>query len=289
MLNFTSGVKPTGKPESLTIFNKLELIFTGISLPRPVDTETPDEFRLSYTIHHFASSGNENLEAWYIAAERPKGVVLMFHGYGSCKSALLSEARALHELGYSTFLIDFRGSGGSSGNRTTIGYFEADDVKAAFEYVRMLAPDQPFVLYGQSMGSAAILRAINVYGVKPSAIIIEGVYDRMLTTVKNRFRLMGYPSFPFAHLLVFWGSVQCGFNAFRLNPVDYAASVDCPALVMHGAVDHRATIEEAQSVYSNLRGPKEFKQFEGLSHQSYYYARPDEWNAAVSGFLDKYL
>ena len=38
------------------------------------------------------------------------------------------DADRLHDLGYACFLVDFRGSGGSSGDATTIGYREADDV-----------------------------------------------------------------------------------------------------------------------------------------------------------------
>ena len=58
------------------------------------------------------------------------------------------------------------------------------------------------------MGAASVLRSVHSCGVQPDAIIAESVFDRMLTTVRHRFELMGVPSFPCAELLVFWGGRQ---------------------------------------------------------------------------------
>ena len=44
------------------------------------------------------------------------------------------------KLGYSTLLVDFRGSGGSSEATTTIGVLEADDVAAAVAFARTTWP-----------------------------------------------------------------------------------------------------------------------------------------------------
>src|SRR5262249_1798820 len=98
-------------------------------------------------------------------------------------------------LGYSTFLVDFRGSGGSGGNVTTIGVSEAEDVASAWEYARKLTPGQPVVLFGQSMGAAAVLRALSLRTAEPAAVVLECPFDRLLSTVENRFTSMGLPAF----------------------------------------------------------------------------------------------
>lgn len=47
------------------------------------------------------------------------------------KASMLPAAKAFHDLGYKVVLVDFRGSGGSTGEGTTVGYREAEDfVKA---------------------------------------------------------------------------------------------------------------------------------------------------------------
>lgn len=285
MLHFTQQGKRTERPESLSFLQKVKILLTGVNIPKPLNDSTPDQCDLPFEVHHFKINNGLELEAWYIPHPQAKGIVLMFHGYASSKSSLLPEANALNEMGYATFLVDFRGSGGTDGNETSIGFYEAEDVLKAIEYVRGMSLNQPIILYGQSMGGAAILRAIYANDVQPDAIIIEAVFDKMLSTVQNRFSAMGLPSFPGAHFLVFWGGVQNGFSGFRHNPVEYAIEVQCPVLILHGTDDPRATIDQAKAVFQNLSGPKQFERFAGVGHESYFEVEPDKWKRTISGFL----
>jgi pimeloyl-ACP methyl ester carboxylesterase len=209
----------------------------------------------------------------------------MFHGYAASRASLLPEALTLHELGCETMLINFRGSGGSSGSETTLGVYEADDVRKALTFARPLTRASPLILYGKSMGSAAILRAIAVWGVDAEGIIVECPFNRLLTTVENRFAAMGLPAFPFAHLLVFWGGVQKGMNGFAHNPVDYAASVRSPTLLMHGSRDPRVSVAEVESIFANLAGDKRLVLFPQAGHESYVAVDRACWNEAVDEFL----
>ena len=62
---------------------------------------------------------------------------------------------------------------------------------AAVRYAKASLPHSKLVLYGISMGAAGELRALHSCCVRPDAIIAEAVFDRMLTTVRNRFELSG--------------------------------------------------------------------------------------------------
>ena len=146
-------------------------------------------------------------------------------------------------------------------------------------------PSRVLILYGESMGSAAILRAIAINGVRPTAIIVECPFDRLVSTAANRFAAMGLPAFPAVQLLIFWGGVQQGFNAFRHNPVEYAEQVRCPVLLLHGAKDARVTQAQAQSIYDSFRGEKYFTLFPQAGHESYLGAAPALWAESVSRFL----
>ena len=211
--------------------------------------------------------------------------MILFHGYTGEKSGLLPEAKAFLEMGLSVLLVDFRGSGDSSESYTTIGFDEAEDVAAAVRYAQAQLPHRKLILYGQSMGAAAVLRAVHSCGVRPDAIIVEAVFDRMLNAVRHRFELMGVPSFPGAELLVFWGGRQAGFNGFGHNPVRYAASVDCPILFLHGAADPRARVEEARRVFDAVPALKRFTEFPGIGHVACIIRYPDEWRKSVGQFL----
>jgi alpha-beta hydrolase superfamily lysophospholipase len=229
-----------------------------------------------------------DLEAWYVPASAPppRATIALFHGYASSKASWLSEANALHAMGCAVILVDFRGSGGSSGGVTTLGYSESADVAATCDLADRLIPDRPLILYGRSMGSVAVLRAVAVAGVRPAGIVLECPFDRLLGTVRHRFSAMGLPAFPCAELLVFWGGVQHGMNGFAHNPVEYAASVTCPALFMHGTADSRVSVAEAKAVFDALGGDKSFEVFTDLAHESYFSARPEAWRKYVTEFLD---
>jgi dipeptidyl aminopeptidase/acylaminoacyl peptidase len=86
---------------------------------------------------------------------------------------MVPEARAFLDLGYSVMLVDFRGSGGSSESNTTVGFYEAEDVAAAVRYAQKQLPHSKLILYGGSMGAAAVLRAVANYNVQADAIIVE--------------------------------------------------------------------------------------------------------------------
>jgi uncharacterized protein len=288
MTHFSDGGERTPNPESLSLLGKLRVALVGVNLPKPVNTKDPGAFGLAFETHRLGGVDGQELEAWHIPCAQAKGLVLLVHGYGGCKSSLLPEAKELHQMGYAAFLLDLHGSGGSRGRETSIGLHEADDVAQAVDYIRTKLSPRCLVLYGQSMGSAAILRAIAVNGVRPAAIIVECPFDRLLSTAANRFAAMKLPAFPAAHVLIFWGGVQLGFNGFRHNPVQYARSVTCPVLLMHGAKDARVTESQAESIFQNFAGPKEFVVFPQAGHESYLGADPALWTKSVSTFLARH-
>jgi len=286
MTHFADAGQPPPHMESLSVPQKAWLVLTGVQVARPRNDHTPRDVGLAYEVRRIPVGSGESLEAWWMPQTQPRGLVLLFPGYASSKESLLARAVVFHDLGYDALAVDFRGAGGSSGQDTTLGVREATDVAQAVAYARQTWPARRLVLYGVSMGSAAVLRAVAQEGVRPAAVILESPFDRLLTTVRNRFRVMGLPAFPSAELMVFWGSVQHGFNGFAHNPADYAAAVQCPALVLHGDQDTRATTAEARAVYDRLAGPKQFVDFPGAGHDVPVAGEAQAWRAPVARFLD---
>ncbi len=269
---------------SNSLGDRAALVFNGVTLYRPHNKRDPSSVGLPFTVHDVPGDLGK-LEAWYIPQDRPSGVVLMFHGYLACKAASLGEAKAFHDLGYACFLVDFPGSGGSDGDLTTLGYREADDVDCCVAYVKEHWPNQPVILYGQSMGAVAVLRALAVHKPDVRAAILECPFDRMVSAAEARFKKRGLPSFPGAQLLIFWGGVQNGFNGFGHNPVEYAAEVTCPVLLLHGTDDPGINAAQMESIYQNLKCEKKLHYFNGLGHEAYQPKAPTEWQTAVAWFL----
>jgi hypothetical protein len=261
--------------EALSLGERLQLAALGVPVPRPANQHTPADAGYPYEIYRIDLPHNEWLEGWLITHPQPRGIVLLFHGYAASKQQVLLPAQVWYEMGYTTFLVDFRGSGGSSGSTTTLGLREAEDVAHAVAFVRQQWPGQPVLLYSTSMGSSAVLRAVAVEGVHADAIIAENPFDRLSSAVSARFRLMGLPTFPTAELLVFWGGVQHGYNAFTHNPVDYARSIHSPTLLLRGAEDTRVSAAEVEAIYQALQGPKEQISVPAVGHTLLLTQTPD--------------
>ncbi|MFL9845571.1 alpha/beta hydrolase [Flavobacterium rhizosphaerae] len=266
-------------PEGKTTGEKLKFILFGAAMPRPKNTITPQQ---PYETVYIKS--NVKLESWYIKADNPKGTVLLFHGYQADKSSLVPAAEALFKMGYNVLLTDFMGSGGSGGNSTTIGVTEAQEVKDCFEYIKQKG-EKKIYLYGNSMGSVAIMRAIDKFGIKPTAIMLACPFGTFYKTVCVRFRLIGIPEFPVAGMLTFWGGVVNGFWAFGNNPEVYAKNITFPTLLMWGKKDNRVSREETDTIFANLNGPKTLKIYPEAGHTGYLETNPDEWIKSVSSFL----
>jgi len=294
MLHFTDGTARTPRPEQMSPADKLAVLVGGVEIPRPHNTRSPADFGLASQTVRFQAADGVNLEAWLIPAEKPRGpnpggTVLLFPGYPASRDGLLVEAAALNDLGWSTMLVDYRGCGGSDGNQTTIGYREAEDVAAALRWARSQGSPAPYVLYGQSMGAAAVLRSVAACGADPDAVILESTFNRLLDTVANRFDMMHVPSFPAARLLVYWGGVQAGFSAFEHNPEQYARACRVSALALHGEADLHTKLAEGRAVFDNLAGPKEWLAFPDTPHVALHGADPTRWRNGVAKFLDRLM
>ena len=226
-------------PESLSFSQKFKILLAGISLPKSQNIISPYITSERETIFIPTRKKQYKLECWLDKVENSKGTVILFHGYGGCKSSYKLEADYFRQIGYSTFLVDFVGHGGSEGKEISLGYHEADDVKAVFDYVKNQQKTSTVILYGFSMGAASILRAVAVYDLKPDKLILECPFATMKQTVKGRFEVMGVPSKGLAEWLMFWGGLQHGFWAFTHNPQTYSKKVQIPTLLMGGKNDTR--------------------------------------------------
>jgi pimeloyl-ACP methyl ester carboxylesterase len=289
MTRFTGGGERTAKPQRLSFFDTAGLIISGVNVPRPQNWRSPAALGLPFETHRFPSENGSSLEAWHVPGKDERLVVLLFHGYAASKSTMLHATRVFNGLGYPTLLVDFYGSGGSSGNETTLGVEEARDVAAAVDYVRKTWPNRRVVLYGISMGGAAILRAIAAEKVSADGIIIEATFDSLLNTGKSRFRAVGLPGSPFAEILLFWGSLQFGFNFFSHNPTDYASAVNCPTLILHGEKDGAATVEQARNLAQSFGANARLIVYPDVPHIAIVDARPAEWTRDVNEFLQRIM
>lgn len=280
LTHFSKNTGTKTKLANLSTGQKIATLFVGASNPRPTAVQQPES-----AFEEISFPGGEGiLGGWYMETDSAKGTVILFHGYAGEKSSMLERASLIREMGYHTLLMDFRGSGASSGNRTSVGFHEAEDVKATWDYLQKKT-SQPIYLLGTSMGAASVMKAVNTYKLPAEGIILECPFGSMLQTTKNRFEAMGVPSFPAAHILVFWGGIQNGFWAFDHNPSAYAKGIEIPALLVFGEKDKRVKRSEIEGIYNNLAGEKRLFSMHEAGHVNYLEVDEAGWKKEVRKFL----
>lgn len=270
------------KPEEMNGWDKTKAMLVGINYAKSKNTIAPDS---AVETIRFKTSDGLLIESWHYPITQAKGTVLLFHGHGSSKSKILQEANGFQSLGYSTLLVDFRAHGGSDGKTCTIGYKESEEVKLAFDYIKETG-EKNIILWGISMGAAAITSAVHQYKIKPQKVILEMPFGKLKQAVEGRLRVMGLPNEPFSTLLTFWGGAEQGFWAFNFNPDEYAKDFTCPVLLQWGALDPRVSKTETTSIFNKIPGTlKKLVVYENAKHESLYKNDGLKWRKEVSEFL----
>jgi uncharacterized protein len=234
---------------------------------------------------YLTTSDNLKLEGWHNKVASAKGTVCLFHGHGGKKSSNNAEAAAFRKMGYNTLQLDFRAHGNSQGNTCTIGFYEGEDVKLAYDSIKNKG-EKNIVLWGISMGAATITKAVNDYaGLKPAKIILEMPYGSILEATEGRIKMMGLPAEPLGRLVTFWGGTEHGFWAFNLKPAEYAKKINCPVLLQWGAKDPRVSKKEIDAIYRNITTTKKLMVYEDGVHESLCKKQNEKWIVEVSQFL----
>lgn len=278
---YEASNEPQGS-SSKNIFSKTWKLFTGPKFQKSSLLGPP---HFPYERVQLHTQGNNNIEGWYMPVDSSKGTVIIFHALGSNKSYFLDEAYEFRYFGFNILLIDLRAHGESSGNTTTLGVRESEEVKLAYDYISQKG-EKNIILYGTSLGAVVIAKSIYDYGITPSRIILETPFMSLRTHLRGRARILGFPEEPFATLVTFWSGVERGFNGFKHNTCRYAKKINCPVLLQYGALDKLVTSTETNSIFRDLASShKKLVIYQNAEHESLLRKDPDKWRNEVGEFL----
>lgn len=277
-------------PEKMSFTDKLNAGLFGVKFPKSISGDKPE----MYETVNLKTDDNLKLEGWYANKDSAKydailskGTIILFHGHGGKKSDLIPEAKQFYDLGYSILLVDFRAHSNSDGNTCTIGFDESKDVKAAYDFV-VAKGEKNIILYGVSLGAAAILKAVRDDYIHPQKLILEMPFGTLQDAVKGRLKIMNLPQQPLATLLTFWGGVEQGYWAFNFKPQEYAKKVTCPTLLQWGTNDKRVSATETSTIFQNLSSTrKTFVEYKNSGHQSLCKNENEKWKARITTFLNE--
>jgi hypothetical protein len=100
----------------------------------PLAAVSPADRGLPYRDATFVASDGVRLSGWYVPSRNGAAVVVL-HGAGSDRTAVLGQAAALVQHGYGALLLDTRGHGRSGGVAMDFGWYGTVDVAAAVSFL----------------------------------------------------------------------------------------------------------------------------------------------------------
>ncbi|OCT17043.1 hypothetical protein A8709_23930 [Paenibacillus pectinilyticus] len=265
---------------------------------KPVD-DSPENYGLNWKDVTFASRKQDvKLDGWFLEAESEPAVskritIIMSHGYAGTRLEkglpALALAKALVEAGHHVLMFDFRNSGRSEGNTTTIGYLEKDDILGAIDWVKSTATaPTPILLIGFSMGgTASILAAAEEKSV--SGVITDSAFSQLYPYLKDNLPVWSkLPRIPFTPLILFILPKLIGVN---IHAVDALAATDGiaprPVLFIHSRDD--LAIPYTNSVQMQERHPNDFELWltTQAGHVGSFQIQPEAYIVRVLKFITK--
>jgi pimeloyl-ACP methyl ester carboxylesterase len=248
---------------------------------------SPAQRGWDYADVSFRDSAGLTLRGWWVPGTRHRTVV-MIHGWTASRQEPMSKAGYLHDAGYNLLLFDLRGHGASDGGYTTLGWAEPDDVASAVRFARGLDAG-PIALFGYSMGASVAIEA-GAREKNVRAVIEDSGYASLTEVIRARFsRLTGLSSDPLVYPLLAIGQADLGFDPVLVRPVDDAARLEKPLLVIVGTADTVVPPGQGLAIFRAAPGPKQLLLIPGAGHVAGYYREPALYRETVLDFLASQL
>jgi fermentation-respiration switch protein FrsA (DUF1100 family) len=232
-----------------------------------------------------SGDGTDLIGLWFSARTTPsKGVIVHFHGNGENMTSHYLFVYWLAAEGYDVFTFDYRGYGGSKGEKSLAGSIE--DGVAALRVARARAGGsrERLIVLGQSLGGALALAALDRDGGEGvRGVILDSTFASYRKTARLKlggFWLTWPLQYPLTALLITdrWAPERL---IARRKPV--------PLLVMHAVDDPVVPYAQGRRLFDLAPGPKEFWKLDSRGHTEALYALASRYRPAVLAWLDRVL
>ncbi len=243
---------------------------------RRKSSKTPSDFGLKYKTVKFKSVDGINLAGWLIKAEKPKGTIIISHGYGYSKADVLKAAEILKRNNYSIFLFDYRAHGESQGKISGLGVLEVNDLLGAIEYLKKTR-EKNIGLFGFSMGASTSIVAASK--TKIACVIADSGYSELSKVIISKLSVFG----PMVIKLL---KVQ-GVDVENNMPISSVDKINCPLLIIHSKKDGLVHVRHAKELYSKAKKPKNLWLIDSSDHARGYQNDPKLYERKVLDFLGR--
>ncbi|MCB9170166.1 MAG: alpha/beta fold hydrolase [Flavobacteriales bacterium] len=172
------------------------------------------------------------LHALYFHVDRPRGVVLYFHGNTGSLRRWGKRAPRFTKQGWDVLMPDPRGYGKSRGRLSEQALLQ--DAQAWYDHLRKQWPERDILLYGRSLGSAMAV-PVAAEG-SPRALVLESPFADLIEVARHYFAYL-----PYGLLL-----------KYRFDNAACAGRLRCPVHIFHGVRDQVVPYSSALRLYSAI-------------------------------------
>lgn len=255
----------------------------------PICCQTPADYQLDYREVVIETADALKLHGWYVPAKN-RAAIIVAHGAGGNRVAVLPIAAILAQHGYGVLLIDLRAHGDSDGTVYAYGW---RDIIAATDYLRNQTDVDPKRIgaLGFSLGGVAVLEGA-AHDSELAAVISDGAGAVRLEDFPPRHRLIDW---------WFWfydlGNEQAilretgEWDKASMRQTVAAISPRPLLLIAAGATDSASAVEAAinQHIFEAAGGEKQLWIVAGAAHTMGFSLVPAEYEDRITAFFDAIL
>ena len=143
------------------------------------------DFPKPFTEVNLKAKDGETLNALHFILEKPKGIVLFFHGNKGNLERWGKIVPYLLEYDYEVFVMDYRNYGKSTGSFNEKTMYQ--DAITVYEHVKKSYTEDKIVVYGRSLGSTFAARVGATFN--PKHVVLEAPFYNMKRATQFYFPL----------------------------------------------------------------------------------------------------
>ena len=231
------------------------------------------------------------LNGWYLPHPKPRGAIVLVHGYrGSWSTEFSCVYPYYHELGFSVLTFWQRTHGTSGGDTVTFGLKERYDCLRWIEYLNTRIPHGlPVLLDGISMGASTVMMAAglnlpeNVRGI----IADSGFtcpWDQIACVLKHAH----VPVHPLLEMLNLQFRKRTELDLRDCDTLDIMPNVKIPMMFLHGEADTLVPCRFSKENYEACGAEdKTLILVPGAEHGMGYLTERDRCRKELEAFFDR--
>lgn len=213
----------------------------------------PSEYRYSFPGHFeelMWDVDGVKINALHFKVDRPKGVILYFHGNAGSLRTWGDVAVDFTSRGYDVVIPDYRGYGKSTGKIRCEDMLH-NDAAVAYRYLEEHYVENEVVLYGRSLGSGLAVHLAK--SSKPRLLILESPFFN--------FRDVAQFHYPFLPHSFFKRILK-----YQIRSDVWIPDVKCPVYLIHGTKDGVVPYESSIKLLKLIKTNGQLITIEGGSH-----------------------